>query len=91
MWLTAYVSDFLTRAREKGHAVRDTNYEISLDRLKNTVNNARDFKKGGEDLAYALYVLARSGRSVLGDLRYYADTKIDAFSTPVAARNLPLA
>ena len=59
-------------------------YEISLDRLKNTVNNARDFKKGGEDLAYALYVLARSGRGVLGDLRYYADTKIDAFSTPIA-------
>jgi len=84
MWLTAYVTDFLTRAREKGYAVRDTNYEISLDRLKNTVNNARDFKKGGEDLAYALYVLARSGRGVLGDLRYYADTKIDAFSTPIA-------
>ena len=88
MWLTAYVSDFLTRAREKGYAVRDTNYEISLDRLKNTVNNARDFKKGGEDLAYALYVLARSGRSVLGDLRYYADTKIDAFSTPIARAQL---
>ena len=88
MWLTAYVTDFLTRAREKGYAVRDTNYEISLDRLKNTVNNARDFKKGGEDLAYALYVLARSGRSVLGDLRYYADTKIDAFSTPIARAQL---
>ena len=25
MWLTAYVTDFLTRAREKGYAVRDTN------------------------------------------------------------------
>ena len=84
MWLTAYVTDFLTRAREKGYAVRDTNYEIALDRLKNTVNNAHDFKKGGEDLAYALYVLSRAGRGVLGDLRYYADTKIDAFSTPIA-------
>ena len=59
----------------------------ALDRLKNTVNNARDFKKGGEDLAYSLYVLARSGRGVLGDLRYYADTKIDAFSTPIARRS----
>ncbi|HYA81108.1 MAG TPA: alpha-2-macroglobulin family protein, partial [Methylocystis sp.] len=88
MWLTAYVTDFLTRAREKGYAVRDTNYEIALDRLKNAVNNARDFKKGGEDLAYALYVLARSGRGVLGDLRYYADTKIDAFSTPIARAQL---
>ena len=34
--------------------------------------------------AYSLYVLARAGRSVLGDLRYYADTKIDAFATPIA-------
>ncbi len=88
VWLTAYVTEFLTRAREKGFPVRDTAYEIALDRLKNTVNNARDFKKGGEDLAYSLYVLARAGRSVLGDLRYYADTKIDSFSTPIARAQL---
>jgi alpha-2-macroglobulin len=84
VWLTAYVTEFLTRAKEKGFPVRDTLYDIALDRLKNTVNNARDFKKGGEDLAYSLYVLARAGRGVIGDLRYYADTKIDAFSTPIA-------
>lgn len=88
VWLTAYVTDFLTRAKEKGYAVRDTNYEIAIDRLKNAVNNARDFKSGGEDLAYALYVLARAGRGVIGDLRYYADTKIDAFSTPIARAQL---
>lgn len=84
IWLTAYVTDFLTRAREKGYAVRDTTYDLALDRLKNAVNNARDFKRGGEDLAYSLYVLSRAGRGVLGDLRYYADTKIDAFATPIA-------
>ena len=61
---------------------------MALDRLKNAVNNARDFKSGGETLAYSLYVLARAGRSVLGDLRYYADTKIDAFSTPIAKAQL---
>jgi alpha-2-macroglobulin len=88
LWLTAYVTDFLTRAKEKGFAVRDVNYDLALDRLKNAVNNARDFKKGGETLAYSLYVLARAGRSVLGDLRYYADTKIDAFSTPIAKAQL---
>ena len=88
MWLTAYVAEFLTRAREKGFAVREVNYELAIDRLKNTVNNARDFKSGGETLAYSLYVLARSGRGVLGDLRYYADTKIDAFSTPIAKAQL---
>ncbi len=88
MWLTAYVAEFLTRAREKGFAVREVNYELAIDRLKNAVNNARDFKSGGETLAYSLYVLARSGRGVLGDLRYYSDTKIDAFSTPIAKAQL---
>ena len=88
MWLTAYVAEFMTRAREKGFAVREVNYELAIDRLKNTVNNTRDFKSGGETLAYSLYVLARSGRGVLGDLRYYADTKIDAFSTPIAKAQL---
>jgi uncharacterized protein YfaS (alpha-2-macroglobulin family) len=87
-WLSAYVTDFLTRAREKGFAVRASNYDLALDRLKNSVANARDFKSGGETLAYSLYVLARAGRGVLGDLRYYADTKIDAFSTPIAKAQL---
>ena len=31
----------------------------------------------GDDLAYALYVLARNGRPVMGDLRYLADTKLE--------------
>ncbi len=88
IWLTAYVTDFMTRAKEKGYAVRDRDYGLALDRLKNAVNNTRDFKKGGEELSYALYDLARAGRGVLGDLRYYADTKIDAFSTPIARAQL---
>ena len=39
---------------------------------------------GGEDIAYALYVLASNGRAAIGDLRYYAETKLDAFATPLA-------
>ncbi|MDX2263366.1 MAG: alpha-2-macroglobulin [Hyphomicrobiales bacterium] len=84
VWITAYAADFLARAKEKGHAVPAATLETALDRLKNSVNAAEDFESGGEDLAYALYVLARSGRAVIGDLRYYADTKIDAFRTPLA-------
>ena len=84
MWLTAYVTDFLTRAREQKFAVDPQMIAGALQRLKNTVNFASDFKKGGEDIAYALYVLARNGEAAIGDLRYYADTKIDHFSTPTA-------
>ena len=43
-----------------------------------------DFEKGGEDIAYALYVLARSGRAAIGDLRYYAETKLQNFRTALA-------
>ena len=35
-------------------------------------------------IAYALYVLASNGRAAIGDLRYYAETKLDAFATPLA-------
>jgi len=58
--------------------------EIALDNLSNKINAAEDFSKGGEDIAYALYVLARTGRAAIGDLRYYAETKINNFATPLA-------
>ncbi len=37
-----------------------------------------------EDRAYAIYVLARNGRAPIGELRYYADTRLDRFATPLA-------
>ena len=49
---------------------------------------ASDFDHGGEDIAYALYVLARAGRAAIGDLRYYTDSKLDAFATPLAKAQL---
>jgi hypothetical protein len=88
VWLTAFVTDFLARAKEQGYAVRADVYSNALDRLKNTVNNVQDFESGGEDLAYALYVLTRAGRGVLGDLRYYADTKLANFTTPLSRAQL---
>ena len=39
-WLDAYVTDFLTRARERGFAVPDTAFKLALDRLRNFVSNA---------------------------------------------------
>ncbi|WP_375409381.1 alpha-2-macroglobulin [uncultured Methylobacterium sp.] len=82
-WLNAYVTDFLTRARERGFPVPQTAFSNALDRLRNTVANTTEVKDGGMDIAYAAYVLARNGRPVMGDLRYLADTKLEAFSTPL--------
>ena len=45
-WLDAYVTDFLTRAKEKGFAVPDTAFKLALDRLRNIVGNAPDATQG---------------------------------------------
>ncbi|MCC6778533.1 MAG: alpha-2-macroglobulin family protein [Hyphomicrobiales bacterium] len=92
VWLDAYVTDFLTRARERSVAVPETSFKLAIDRLRNFVGNAEDpDKNGGRNLAYALYVLARNGAAPVGDLRYFADTKLDAFTTPIAKAQLAAA
>ena len=64
-------------------------FDQALDRLRNTVVNAPEPNKdNAQALAYALYVLARNGRPVIGDLRYLSDAKLDAFSTPLAKAQL---
>src|SRR4051812_23168581 len=84
-WLDAYVTDFLTRARERGFAVPDVAFKLALDRLRNIVSTAQDVAKdGGRNQAYALYVLARNGTAPLGDLRYLADAKLAELATPIA-------
>jgi uncharacterized protein YfaS (alpha-2-macroglobulin family) len=92
IWLDSYVSDFLTRARERNFPVPDTAFRLALQRLRNFVANAEDpARNGGRDLAYALYVLARNGAAPVGDLRYFADTKLDDFSTTIAKAQLAAA
>jgi alpha-2-macroglobulin len=92
LWLDAYVTDFLSRARAQGYAVPDQAFRQALDNLRNQVNYAPDFDQsangGGENLAYALMVLAREGAAAIGDLRYYADVKGDAFRTALAQAQL---
>jgi uncharacterized protein YfaS (alpha-2-macroglobulin family) len=88
MWLDAFVTDFLSRAKARGFAVPDLALRRALDNLRNQVNYHPDFDRGGEALAYALMVLAREGAAAVGDLRYYADVKGDAFATPTAMAQL---
>ncbi|MDP4593961.1 MAG: hypothetical protein NWT00_05255, partial [Beijerinckiaceae bacterium] len=60
-------------------------FEQALDWLRNQVANTTDItSKNGANIAYAVYVLARNGRPVMGDLRYLAETKIEAFDTALA-------
>ncbi len=88
MWLDGFVTDFLLRAKDKGYAIPDQAMTIALDNLSNQLAYASDFDHGGEDIAYALYDLARAGRAVMGDLRYYLEARLDAFGSPLAQAQL---
>ncbi len=91
LWLDAYVSDFLTRAREKGFRVPAEAMQLALDNLGNAVGYDVDVQDRGNDIAYALYVLARNKKASIGDLRYFADSKLEAFPSPMAVAQLAAA
>ena len=92
LWLEAYTTDFLSRARTAGHQVPDRAFRMAIDNLRNRANYASDPSASSPEdnaaLAYALAVLARERAATVGDLRYYADTAAAAFSTPMAAGHL---
>ncbi len=91
-WLDAYITDFLTRARERGFDVPAVAYTLAVDRLRNYVAAAPEpGKDGGRELAYALYVLARNGAAPIGDLRYIADVKLSDVATPIAKAQIAAA
>ncbi|MDB5527069.1 MAG: alpha-2-macroglobulin [Devosia sp.] len=88
LWLDSYVTDFLLRAKAAGYAVPDLAMNMALDNLGNQVSYAADFDNGGQDVAYALYDMARAGRAAIGDLRYYLEARLDAFGSPLAKAQL---
>lgn len=91
-WLDAYVTDFLTRARERGFEIPASAYTLAIDRLRNYVAASPEpGKSGGRELAYALYVLARNGAAPVGDLRYIADVKLGEIVTPIGKAQIAAA
>ncbi|MBN9345669.1 MAG: alpha-2-macroglobulin family protein [Devosia sp.] len=88
LWLDSFVTEFLLRAKDKGYAVPDLAMTMALDSIGNQLSYANDFEMGGEDIAYALYDLARAGRAAIGDLRYYFEARLDRFATPLAKAQL---
>ena len=92
LWLDAFVTDFLTRAREAGYPVAQRSFDSAVDRLRNQVVNAGEVTpQQAPAIAYAVYVLARNGRPIMGDLRYLADTKLASFETVLSRAQLAAA
>lgn len=92
LWLDAYVTDFLSRARAHGYVVPDTAWRAALANLGNRVSYATNPASAdtweNAALAYAALVLARERAASVGDLRYYADTAADRFDTALSAAQL---
>jgi uncharacterized protein YfaS (alpha-2-macroglobulin family) len=88
LWLDSYVTDFLTRAREQNYDVPSEAMMQALNNLQNSLSYDIDLEDRGSEIAYALYVLARNKKASVGDLRYYSDTQIEAFSSPMAVAQL---
>ncbi len=85
LWLDAFITDFLTRARESRYEIPQRSFDQALERLRNQVVNASEVEAGNSGpIAYAIYVLARNGKPVMGDLRYLADTKMAVFTNPLS-------
>ena len=91
LWLDSYVSDFLTRAREQKYDVPDRALAQALENLQNALSYDVNVKDQGDQIAYALYVLARNKKAAISDLRYYADTMINDFPTPLAKAHIAAA
>ena len=88
LWLSAYVTDFLTRAREKGYEVPEQPLRQALNGLQNTLAYYNNLDENDAAIAYALYVLARNKVASAGDLRYYADARLQSFRSPLARAQL---
>ena len=91
LWLSAYVTDFLTRAIEKGYQVPRQSVKLSLQNLQNVLAYENNLDENDEAIAYTLYVLARNRLASAGDLRYYVDTQLNSFQSPIARAQLAAA
>jgi len=88
LWLDAYITEFLGRARESGFSVPDEVLKLGLQNLQNSVAYDYELTRRGSDIAYALYVLARNRRASVGDIRYLVEARFDDVVSPLAKAQL---
>ncbi|RWX51488.1 A-macroglobulin complement component [Candidatus Electrothrix marina] len=88
-WLSAYALDFLSRAQEKGYVVPEYFYRKGMQWLIDQVKNADNPQvQDLAPLAYAHWVLARTGQGRHEDARYLFDTWFAKIPSPLAQAQL---
>ncbi len=75
MWVSAYVMDFLTRAKKAGYAVPKQNIDLGLNWIENQLERWSNNGYKQEADAYGLYVLTRNGRILMSELKYHANAQ----------------
>ncbi len=88
-WLTAYVGDFITDARQQGFQVNNSIYDKTMQRLDSYLKNSSSYSARWSEKpehyrfayrTYAGYVLSRHNKAGLGHLRKLANNKSDSQS-----------
>lgn len=87
-WLSAYVMDFLTQAKELKYPVAEFPYRNGIRWLQASVGEASYSRANLPARAYALYVLARAGEAKPSDMRYLFDTQLQNIPTALARAQL---
>lgn len=73
LWLSSYATEYLIEAHEKGMDVPASVLERALSYLKRKTQKPDSTPEGLSAASYALYVLAKAGKSDAGQLRYFYD------------------
>jgi len=77
LWLSAYATEYLIEAHEKGLNVPASVLEQALGYLKRKTQNPDNTPEGLSATSYAFYVLAKAGKSDAGQLRYFYDQNVE--------------
>ena len=72
-WVSAYVLDFLTRAKANGYNVPNKNINEGLKWLQNSLYKWSQKQDKQEADAYALYVLARNSKVLMSDIMHHVN------------------
>jgi uncharacterized protein YfaS (alpha-2-macroglobulin family) len=88
VWLSAYATDFLLRARDQGFRVPDRPINNAVRFLTGYLDSYDARNTCNPTAAFALYVLSRAGAGNVGDMRYLVDTCLAQYRAPLAQAQL---
>ncbi|MGE0735757.1 MAG: alpha-2-macroglobulin [Alphaproteobacteria bacterium] len=87
-WLTVYIMDFLSQAKQKGYFVPDLGFERGMERLSVAARSGNYELWTLPTRAYAFYVLAMNKKAEVADLRYLHDNYLNLLPTALAKAQL---